>query len=85
MFVNRIIRWLKDLFKVGLKRQIVEEDIYECNENHTSDSATKKFEMLWEDEQNKENPSLVRVALKTFWLRVFFVGIFYATFETCCK
>ena len=79
------IRWLKDLFKIGLKRQIVEEDIYECYQEHSSDEVTRNFEMLWEEEQTKPKPSLVRVATKTFWLRVIIVGIFFGTFESCCK
>jgi hypothetical protein len=70
---------------VGLKRQIVEEDVYECCEKHSSDRVTMRFEMLWEEEQLKPKPSLVRVALKTFWLRVIIVGFFYAVFETACK
>jgi hypothetical protein len=70
---------------VGLKRQIVEEDVYECSEKHSSDRVTMHFEMLWEEEQLKPKPSLVRVALKTFWLRVIIVGFFYAVFETACK
>lgn len=80
-----IIRWLRDLFKVGLKRQIIEEDIYECSPKYSSDEVTKRFEMLWEDEQLKPQPSLIKVALKTFWMPVIVVGFFFAVFETCCK
>lgn len=82
-----IHRWLRDLFKIGLRRQIVDEDIYECYDEHSSDKVTSPVEKLWEDEQSqtKRKPSLIRVALKAFWFRVIVVGFFYATFETCCK
>ena len=80
-----IPRWLKDLFKIGLKRQIIEDDISECSKKHTSDKVTRHFEMLWEEEMLKSKPSLIRVATKVFWLKVIIVGFFFAIFETFCK
>jgi ATP-binding cassette subfamily C (CFTR/MRP) protein 4 len=63
----------------------VEEDIYESCRKHASDKVTRRFEMLWQDEMQKPQPSLIRVATKVFWLRVIIVGAIYGVFEAACK
>lgn len=76
---------MKDLFKIGMKKEIHEEDLYACCRKHKSDKVAKKFEMLWEKELSRDKPSLIRVTLKVYWYRVIFVGICFAILELGCK
>lgn len=77
--------WLKDLLKMGMSKQISEDDLYECSRQHKSEKVTKKFEMLWSKEMTKEFPSLMRITLAEYWYRVIIVGFFFGTFEMVCK
>lgn len=80
-----MIRWLRDLFKIGLAKEINEDDLYKVSNNHDSRKVSKKFEMLWEKETLKESPSLVKVTLKCFWYKVMVVGFFFSVFDAACK
>lgn len=60
-------RWLKDLFKIGLKKEILEDDLYKVCRDHNSKKVSRRFEMLWEEEMLKQRPSLIRVTLKVYW------------------
>lgn len=78
-------RWLTDLFKIGLSKEISEDDLYKCSRQHSSDKVSKRFEMLWDEEMTKQDPSLIRVTLKVYWYNVMIVGFFFSSVSIACK
>lgn len=79
------LRWLKDLFKIGLSRQVKEDDMYTCVKRQKSENVSQKFQMLWEEELTKPKPSLMRVIMKIYGYKVIFVGILFSIIELPCK
>lgn len=78
-------RWLRDLFSLGLKRNIKEEDIYETLDEHKSKKLAEKFSKLWEDELNNKdsnNVSLLRVIRKCYGTYVIGFGLVYSTVDS---
>lgn len=85
-FISKYLYWwLKDLFKIGLSKEINEEDLYKCSSAHTSAKVSRRFEMLWEREMAKEKPSLIKVTLKVYWYNVMIVGLFFSIVSIACK
>lgn len=83
--IQPLVRWLKGLLKIGLSKEITEDDLYACSNQQTSEKVARKFELLWWNEMTKEKPSLIKVTLKVYWYRVMIVGFFFAMFEMACK
>lgn len=67
--------WVIDILKVGFKKPIVEEDIYECAENQKSNKSFGEFKSIWIDEQKHRKPKLVKSIVKFCALRIFLIGI----------
>lgn len=74
--MKSFFRWLKDLFAIGLKRSIEEDDIYEVLDGMRSDKITKKFVKSWDEELQKESPSILRVIYKLYGFKVLSLAIF---------
>lgn len=79
------IRWLKDLFKLGLKRPIEEEDIYATLKNHKSSLLEAQFTRLWSEELKKKHPRFLTVILKCFGAKIFGFGIIYTSLDTLMR
>lgn len=78
-------RWLKSIFKIGMKRSIDDDDIYAVTNNLRSDRNTEIFAKLWEIEQNAENPSIFRVMMKIQGFNVLSVAILFSVGELMAK
>lgn len=61
--------------KVGLKKSIVEEDIYEGAKNQRSEKCFEKFKNVWKNELKRDEPKLVNSILKFCALKIFIIGI----------
>lgn len=85
-FVSKYLYlWLKDLFKMGLSKELQEEDIYVCSKNQKSSKVAKNFELLWAEELKKDKPSLIKVTLSVFWYNVMTVGFLFSIVDMACK
>lgn len=73
------------MLSIGLRRAIQEDDIYAVKNDMRSDSNTEAFAKLWETECKKRNPSLFRILLKMYLLKVFIVGFFLAILQTAVR
>lgn len=78
-------RWLKDTFKTGLKRPLIEDDIYEVTNSLKSDKNTREFAQLWEEELKKPSPSILRVMLKLHGFSIIFWGLAYSVFDSFAR
>ncbi|GJJ74307.1 hypothetical protein EMPS_06665 [Entomortierella parvispora] len=73
------ITWMNPIFKIGYRRQLQEEDIFEMAPQWKTKVLGEKLTVCWEDEKTKaklknRKPSLlralVRFALPTYWLGI---------------
>lgn len=75
-------RWLNDLFKLGLKRPIVESDVYESLKSHDSKRMTDKLTAVWHKEKELKNrPSFLQALWQIYALRVLLSSITYTVFD----
>lgn len=80
-----MFRWIVDILKFGLKKPIVEDDIYSCPKNHKSKENSEIFKKLWSKELKKEKPKLVKSIVKFCALKIFLIGIPITVMELMCK
>lgn len=64
-FIN-ICRWLKDLFRLGLKKPLDTQDIYKNLSQHDSARLTEAFNEEWEQEKCRKRPRLLNVIRKIY-------------------
>lgn len=79
------VRWVRHIFRIGLRRPIGESDIYECLPEHGSHKLSTVFGRLWDEERQKKDPSLVRVMWRIYAKKFGFVGFFFNMMDTLCK
>lgn len=77
--------WLKSLFKTGLSRPIIEDDVYETLKDHESEQIGSKFTKLWKDELKKKNPSVLRMFYKAYGFSAMSVGLMFSIVETLSR
>lgn len=70
------------MFKIGLKRAIEEDEIYEVTDRLRSERNTGVFANAWQLELKKKNPSMWRVMLKIHGCKVFSVSILFTIADT---
>lgn len=71
-------RWLHDLLRLGLKRPIVNDDIYRTLKSHESKTLTDTFSERWNHKcRNKNKPKLSRVLRQIYAKRVIGVSFIY--------
>jgi len=63
--------WVLDIFKLGYKRDLKIEDLYDALDEHRSDFLGDKLEKMWHQEVQrvkikKKSPSLFRVFVRCF-------------------
>lgn len=66
------------MIKIGLRREIHEDDIYAVTKSMRSDQNTEAFAKLWQLELEKKDPSLIRAMLKFNGVRAFALIITYS-------
>lgn len=80
-----IFRWLKDTFKIGIKRELEEHEIYEVTNSLRSDKNTEEFVTLWDEELKKPSPSILRLMFKLHGCGILFWGLMFSFFETFAR
>lgn len=71
--------------RLGMKREINEDDIYAVTNDMRSDKNTEAFENEWQLELEKKNPSLVRVIMKLYGYRVITISTIVAVVNTLVR
>ncbi|KAG0029346.1 Multidrug resistance-associated protein 4, partial [Gryganskiella cystojenkinii] len=66
--------WLNGLFKIGFKRQIQEQDLYQILEGRRAKELGSRIAWNWDQEKVRartkdQTPSLLRALFKSFWLQ----------------
>lgn len=74
--------WIRDLYKIGVKRPIIDSDIYENLATHGSENIGDKFTALWEDELKQKKPSVLRMFYKAYGFGILLVGLTFSIVET---
>lgn len=77
--------WLKDLFKLGLKQQINDSDLYETLFQHEGQRIVAHFSETWNIELKRKKPSVLRLLTKCYGLIVFLTGFLYYFIEIIIK
>ncbi len=77
-----IFRWLKDIFKIGTKRPITDEDVYEVLDSHKSEDIVNQFSEKWDEELKKRNPSTMRLFYNMYGFWTIVVGLLFSLCET---
>lgn len=73
------------MFRMGMRRTIEEEDIYEVKNGMQSDRNTERFAELWQLELKKKNPSILRVIFKVFGLKFSVFALLFLVAETAAR
>lgn len=76
---------MKPILKIGLSRDIQDDDIYAVPNSLRSDHNTEEFTELWQLELKKENPSLMRVILKAHGVKIFTTELLYSIGEALAR
>lgn len=76
---------MKPLFSRGLKRSLVDDDIYEVLHGMRSDLNTENYAKVWDEELKKPNPSMLRVIFKLHGLKVVIIGFLFSIAETIAR
>lgn len=69
------------MFRLGLKRPIVDCDVYRTIKSHESKSLTDDFEEQWNQEKIGKNPKLLNKFAKIYGKRVIAVSVVYTILE----
>lgn len=79
------IRWMKDIFKLGLKGSILPEEIYKPKTALKSKTITAKFVELWSEELKNKHPSVLRVIFKSYGCSLLILGVLFSIIETTMR
>ncbi|KFH72941.1 hypothetical protein MVEG_00166 [Podila verticillata NRRL 6337] len=74
IFELSTMSWLSGLFKIGFKRQIQEQDLYQILEGRRAKDLGSRIARKWDQEKDRarakgQTPSLLRALFKSFWLQ----------------
>ncbi|KAF8931191.1 P-loop containing nucleoside triphosphate hydrolase protein [Dissophora ornata] len=85
------LSWMNELYRIGFKRQLQEEDLYQVMEQHRASVLGQRLRESWEAEKIKaqkdpkmRSPSLLRAIVRTFW-REYFPGYIYLELGDVCQ
>lgn len=79
------IRWLKGIFRLGIKAPITPDDIYKPKASLESEPIVDTFSKVWSDELKHKNPSLLRLVFRVFGIWLLFWGILTGISDTLLK
>ncbi len=89
--INKLIfhynnfRWMKDIFRLGLKGPISPDEIYKPKATLESKRITDAFIEKWSEELKRENPSVLRVILKIYGVPLIFWGLTFCLMESAMR
>lgn len=78
-------RWMKDIFKLGLKGTISLDQTYKPKSSLESNRISTKFIKLWAKELKNDHPSVVRVIYKMYGFPLIILGVMFSIVETSMR
>jgi ATP-binding cassette, subfamily C (CFTR/MRP), member 4 len=85
-YANRLSKmsfwWVRDLYRKGLTKTITEQDIYQTNADQESAKIGDKFTKLWDDELQRQNPSVLRMFYRAYGFPLLSIGLIFSISET---
>ncbi|KAG0196954.1 hypothetical protein BGX28_009530, partial [Mortierella sp. GBA30] len=83
-----ILWWMGGLFRVGYKRQLEEDDLYEMLDKNKAATLYQGMSESWKREQKRaklkgKRPSLIRTTVKAFWRRYYSAAIGMEVGDAC--
>lgn len=79
-------RWLNELIRIGLKKEINEDEIYRAPKTHKSAEIIKVFGAKWNKEKQKsQKPSLLKVIFQVFGPTVLSFGFIGTAIKTLSR
>jgi ATP-binding cassette, subfamily C (CFTR/MRP), member 4 len=89
VYANRFSKmtfwWIRDLFRKGLTQTITEQDIYQTNADQESAKIGDKFTKLWDDELQRQNPSVLRMFYRAYGPSVLTIGFLFSICESIMR
>ncbi|ALC45339.1 CG11897 [Drosophila busckii] len=84
--VSRLIFWwTRQLFKRGLQGPFTEEELYQHRKTLDSERLTTQLSALWEAEQQRSNPSLLRILYQAFGCMFLVPSFVHSILQACCR
>lgn len=83
--IRHLFRWLNPLLKIGLHREIEDDDIYAVPNSLRSDQNTEQLEKLWQVESKKKDPSFRRVIFQAYGVLIFTTELLYSIGEAMAR
>lgn len=77
--------WVRDLFVMGVRKQITRDTIYATKKCLHSKSITALMQERWQREQQRPNPSLMRLLIGNYGWPVIFWGAVFMLMETVSR
>lgn len=78
-------RWLRNIFRLGLRRPLEVSDVFDCLPEHGSKKLSTHFDSMWQEERKRPHPSLMRVVLRIYGKKFAFIGLFFNLMDTLTK
>lgn len=78
-------RWLKDIFKMGVKQPITDKDVYQVLDTHKSEKIINEFSEIWDEELKKEDPSVISLFYKMYGFSTIIIGLLFSLCETLVR
>lgn len=78
-------RWINPILKLGMSREISEDDIYDVTNEMRSDKNTEALAKQWQLELKCKNPSILRALLKLYGPKVLLISGLCAIGATTLK
>ncbi len=79
VFSKLVFWWAGNIMRLGYKRPLEKDDLYDLNDPKLARSVTDEFEKNWEKEctrKDGKNPSLLRALNRTFGFKFWISGIY---------
>eukprot|EP00158_Paraphelidium_tribonemae_P007083 Partr_v1_DN28105_c1_g1_i1_m55327 putative ATP-binding cassette, sub-family C (CFTR MRP), member len=66
-FSSRVsFAWLNPLMRLGYRKTLVADDLFELDRENRTDNLASQFQFYWNQELDKDRPSLLRALVKAF-------------------
>lgn len=77
--------WTTDIIRIGIKRPIEENDVYAPLDEHESKFLSHKYSKYWDDELQKQEPSMIRLFMRACGWNLLIIGQIVSNLETAGK
>ncbi|XP_077301221.1 putative multidrug resistance-associated protein lethal(2)03659 [Arctopsyche grandis] len=77
--------WLREIFTKGFRRQLEIDDLYVPLDNHVASKLGDRCEEEWFKELKKDKPSLIRLLVKLYGVRLIVLNILFSVVDVVLR